>query len=367
MNIEILGAESLGVRGLASVVRTGGQTVVIDPGVALGYRRFGLPPHPVQIAAGKVVRAKIVAALGDATDVVISHFHGDHIPLADANPFQLPLAPVVPQLRRTRVWMHGSDGLSPKMIKRRRSIETAVGRALPPANGLTEGALTFSKAVPHGRRGQGLGTVMMTRVSGTGTVFVHASDIQLLDNGAIDAILEWEPDVVLASGPPLYRQLVSIEEPGWERYRSRGSRACSFCAIEKGHRSHGGGLSHAAQARPQPVLSAWGSASGTVTKITGTVPFPGGNRLQAPEVQLAWNNALRLAGNVETLILDHHLLRSLEGEAFLYELSQAVGHRVWCAADFMARPRTLLEARRRELYRDRPVAVGGHDAGTVYA
>jgi predicted metallo-beta-lactamase superfamily hydrolase len=53
MQIEILGTESLGVRGLCCAVRTKGRKVVIDPGVALGFRRHGLLPHPVQVAASE--------------------------------------------------------------------------------------------------------------------------------------------------------------------------------------------------------------------------------------------------------------------------------------------------------------------------
>ena len=48
MYIEILGAESLGVRGLSCVVGVNDRKIVIDPGLALGYRRHGLLPHPAQ-------------------------------------------------------------------------------------------------------------------------------------------------------------------------------------------------------------------------------------------------------------------------------------------------------------------------------
>jgi hypothetical protein len=54
---EILGAESLGVRGLCCRVPVGERVIVIDPGAALGKHRFGLPPHPAQVANGRRVRA----------------------------------------------------------------------------------------------------------------------------------------------------------------------------------------------------------------------------------------------------------------------------------------------------------------------
>jgi predicted metallo-beta-lactamase superfamily hydrolase len=89
MGIEILGTESLGVRGLSCVVEACDRSIIIDPGIALGYQRHSLLPHPFQVAAGENVRRKIVKALKECTDIVISHFHGDHVPLANANPFQL--------------------------------------------------------------------------------------------------------------------------------------------------------------------------------------------------------------------------------------------------------------------------------------
>ncbi|RKZ45363.1 MAG: hypothetical protein DRQ48_07095 [Gammaproteobacteria bacterium] len=80
MTIEIIGAESLGVRGLCCLVTTKTRRIVIDPGVALGYVRHGLLPHPCQIVIGARVRRRIIEALSQATDVIFSHMHGDHVP-----------------------------------------------------------------------------------------------------------------------------------------------------------------------------------------------------------------------------------------------------------------------------------------------
>ena len=74
LHIEILGTESLGVRGHCCVVEAENRKILIDPGVALGYRRHGLLPHPVQAAVGGRVRRRILAELEDTTDVVMSHF-----------------------------------------------------------------------------------------------------------------------------------------------------------------------------------------------------------------------------------------------------------------------------------------------------
>ncbi|MGC9468335.1 MAG: MBL fold metallo-hydrolase [Anaerolineae bacterium] len=264
---------------------------MIDPGLALGYHRCGLLPHPAQVAVGEQVREEIRRALEDATDVVISHFHGDHIPLLHANPYQLRIEDVASDLQKARIWAKGPDGLSPNMTQRREALGEVINRELPNAEGQREGPLAFSMAVAHGEPGTHLGKVMMTRIEDADTVFVHASDIQLLDARAVSLILEWRPDVVLVGGPPLY-------------------------------------------------LSA----------------------LSPTQRQRAWELAQRLARGGETLILDHHLLRSKTGLSWLARLAAGTDHAVICAADFMGRPRCLLEARREQLYHQMPVPDGWHEA-----
>jgi len=54
---------------------------------------------------------------------------------------------------------------------------------------MSDGSLTFSLPVPHGERGGRNANVMMTRVEEDGEVFVHASDIQMLNDTAIRQIL----------------------------------------------------------------------------------------------------------------------------------------------------------------------------------
>jgi len=299
MRIEILGTESLGVRGLSCVVEAGDRKIVIDPGVALGYNRHGLLPHPLQVAVGEVVRQKIIRAMADATDIVFSHFHGDHVPLVDANPFQLKAAAIAGlsqgHSHKPRFWAKGPRGLSQHMLHRAQSLRIALHDELRSAEGHSDGVLSFSRPVPHGLRGEHGGMVMMTRVEDRGDVFVHASDIQLLDSDTISTILAWHPTIVIASGPSLY-------------------------------------LPHLTQ----------------------------------KQRNAAWHNAIRLAKGVDTLILDHHLLRSERGRRWLDNLASVVqghyNHRVICAADFMNRSRMLLEAWRQRLYVEMPVPEGWHEA-----
>ena len=77
---------------------------------------------------------------------------------------------------------------------------------------------------------------------------------------------------------------------------------------------------------------------------------------------MAWENAKRLARHVDTLILDHHLLRCEEGLSWLDRLSSEIGQQVVCAADFVGQSRCLFEARRAQLYEEMPVPDGWHEA-----
>ncbi|TKB06991.1 hypothetical protein [Desulforhopalus sp. IMCC35007] len=289
--IEIIGTESLGVRGLSCVITTDTRCVVIDPGVALGYLRHGLLPHPLQVATGVRVRQRIVEVLKEATDIVISHFHGDHIPLREANPYQLAIGDLPQHCKNTRCWGKSQDS-QPKHIKQRAAdIIEFLGANFHAAEGCTDGPLVFSKGVPHGGSENGpVSQVMMCRIDLGDRVFVHASDIQLLDAETIEHIIDWRPDIVLAAGPPLYLSALSNDQR-----------------------------------------------------------------------REAWKNGLRLAEKVETVILDHHLMRDLQGPEWLTALSVEVGKKIYCAADFMQTERLLFEAQRARLYKTNPVPQGWHE------
>jgi len=290
VRIKIVGAESLGVRGLCCVVETKDRKIVIDPGVALGYRRHGLLPHPVQVAVAERVKVAIEKALEDATDVVISHYHGEHHPMVNANPYQLSADRVAELFKHPRLWAKGMQNIAPGQVHRAKDLAQKVGRAFPASEGLSDGCLSFSPPVPHGERGMG-GTVMMTRIEEEKEVFVHASDIQMLSDEAIEQILAWHPTMVLASGPPIY--LPSLT---WRKKET------------------------------------------------------------------ALRRTLRLAREVDTLILDHHLMRSREGEKWLDWVSSITNHKIICAADFMGQNRNLLEADRVSLYKKISVPKGWHEA-----
>jgi len=289
MKIEIVGAESLGVRGLCCFITTKKQKIIIDPGIALGYTRYKLLPHPLQVAVDERIQKKIIKKYSEATDIVISHFHGDHVPLVNANPYQLNTEKIAGLNQEAKIWAKLSH-LSPTEKKRTESLALAINKNLIQAEETEKGALHFSKAVPHGKPDNNLETVMMTKIE-EDCVFVHASDIQLLNDESISQIASWRPDIVLASGPPLYLF-----------------------------------------------------------------------KLSKDQIRQAWQNAVMLSETVDTLIIDHHLLRDDIGIRWLRKLSSTSHKNILCGADFMNRPQMLLEAWRKDLYEQMPVPEGWHEA-----
>jgi predicted metallo-beta-lactamase superfamily hydrolase len=71
--------------------------------------------------------------------------------------------------------------------------------------------LHFSFAVPHGDPDLTDELVMMSLVE-EDICFLHAPDIQLLHDQTVSRILEWQPDILLAGGPPLYLSRLTKEQ-----------------------------------------------------------------------------------------------------------------------------------------------------------
>src|SRR5947209_18988713 len=77
VRVTPLAYESLGVRGMCTLLETKEVGILADAGVAMGPR-FRLMPHPIEYKARAKAREKIEAAAGSAKVTTISHYHNDH-------------------------------------------------------------------------------------------------------------------------------------------------------------------------------------------------------------------------------------------------------------------------------------------------
>jgi predicted metallo-beta-lactamase superfamily hydrolase len=203
--ILMLGTESLGVRGLSCFVEHKGIRVLIDPGVALGFTRWGFHPHPIQAVAGDIVRDKIKKLWKEADYVILSHMHGDHVPLYDANPFQLSLYSLEDNGKLT-ILAPNPETLSGRSRRRLEKIVEVYGNRVKFFNGehLEIGPIKVYGPFFHGMSSK-------TRVYATfidlGMKVLHLSDTELLCNKVIELAETLRPDVIITDGPPIYRFL----------------------------------------------------------------------------------------------------------------------------------------------------------------
>ncbi len=286
MTFAVLAAESLGVRAMAVLVQgLAGGDLLIDPGAALGPRRYGLAPHEVEEDALEAARARILAA--SVGRIVITHFHHDHFVPFETHRWVIGGFDDACRLYAGRT-VYRRDPSGP-MNARQRGRAQHLTRQLAaldvPQRSIdarTWDDLVFSPPLLHGDEGSPGGWVVMVAVRSAHDTLVHMSDTQLLNAAAVDWALRQRPSIVVTSGPPLY------------------------------------------------------------------LPQLGGDRL-APARQ----NLRRLVDAVPLVVVDHHLMRGGEPEAFLAParaLAEPRDHRLLCGAEWMGQPPMLLESRRRELY-----------------
>lgn len=274
MKVTPLAFDSMGVRSMCCFIQ-GDCNVLIDPGVSLAPRRFGLPPHELELEQLAKKRELINEYSTRAHIITISHWHNDH-----HTPFVTGLyGSVTPQM--ASALYQGKDilgkslsGLNYMQKKRARSFLNHC--SFTPADGTSFSfggvKIKFSPPVPHGAAAKI--PVTMVCIEGEKKV-LHASDTQGISG--INYILEESPDTVIMSGPPVYL-------------------------------------------------------------------------MNSEQIQTAQSNILTIADCVRELILDHHHVRDLMYREQLFEVWENT--KVKTAAEYSGCPNLLLEARRKELFRN---------------
>ncbi|WP_297494471.1 MBL fold metallo-hydrolase [Thermococcus sp.] len=223
MHIVPLASESLGVRSLATFVEASGLKILIDPGVALGPKRYGLPPARIELETLRRMRKKLQGYARRADVVTISHYHYDHHTPFFEGLYESSSEAFAREIYRDKLLFikHPKENINFSQRKRAwaflknaeliaKKIEFADGKIFD----LGGVRLEFSPAVPHGREGSKLGFVVMTLIDDGSKRIIHASDIQLLNRKAVEWIVEKNPDLIITGGPPTY--LGKRAEGSWE-------------------------------------------------------------------------------------------------------------------------------------------------------
>ncbi len=298
VHVKPLAAESIGVRSLAVFVSTPDIKILIDPGVALGFRDK-YHPHPQEYRRLAETRQHILKHAQQSDLIVISHYHRDHF-----MPLYVNFAYFWSNRRdgeqlygKSRLWCKDiRENINPAQQQRGynfiRSVKKIVnevnysdGRALK----LRKTLIRFSPAVPHGEVETGLGWVIMTAIRYQNSTIVHASDVQgPMLSDTTDWILEQHPKLVILAGPPSY-------------------------------------------------LSP--------------------SRVTPATLEKAKEQMIRLADHVPTLVVDHHLMRDSQWRQWakpVITVSENQGNQFFTFADLLKVKEELLESNRQELYSNHP-------------
>ncbi len=204
MRVRLVAADSMGVRSLATHVEMCGLSIAVDLSASLAPRRYGLPPHELELRELDSSLERIRGLLRDSHVVVITHYHYDHYlagepelyygkrllvkhPRSDINVSQ--------RLRAHRFLVKGG-------VAERASVSYADGMEY-----VIDGVrFRFSPPVWHGEPGTKVGKVVMVSIECDEGRVVYASDVQ----GPVDEeARNWlarlgSADLLVIDGPPTY-------------------------------------------------------------------------------------------------------------------------------------------------------------------
>jgi len=205
VRVKILSSDSMGVRSLATTVEACGTLIGIDLGASLAPRRYGLPPHELELRRLERALNVAIVHLEESDGVIITHYHYDHYMRMETEAYYGKLLFVKhPELdinrsQRLRAWRF----LKKEGVEKNSTVEYADGRAF----NVGDNKLIFSPPVWHGDIGSRVGQVIMVKiVTCSGEVIAYASDVQgPADPEAIRFLRqEPKPDIIIVGGPPTY-------------------------------------------------------------------------------------------------------------------------------------------------------------------
>lgn len=197
MKLIPISFDSMGVRSMATYVETEDVKILIDPGAALGPRRYGLPPAKEEYEELEIARSKIRDYALQSDVLTISHYHYDHHD-PDADFYDGKVVYAKDRLKSINRSQKERGKYFEDRVKGRCELIYADGREF--FHGDT--VLRFSPPFPHGNERTRLGYVIMLSVERKGEKILHASDVSgpVYDKAA-DYIIEENPDVVIIDGP----------------------------------------------------------------------------------------------------------------------------------------------------------------------
>ncbi len=229
MKLKLVAFDSMGARSAATIIDAKGLKIFIDPGVSYAPRRYGLPPHKLEMERLEELREAIYSEASKVDVIVISHYHYDHYePYADFYEGKILIIKHPEKNINTSQRIRASIFLKNKSQLPER-IYHADGSTIEIGNVV----LRFSQPVPHGPEGSKLGFVVMTLIDDGNYRVLHTSDTQgPISDRAVKIIEHMRPNLIIDCGPPTYFEGFKIYTEDIERAINNIIRLLSIPGLE---------------------------------------------------------------------------------------------------------------------------------------
>ncbi len=200
MRVLPIASDSMGTRSMATFVETRDLKIIIDPSVALGPRRHGLSPHPLEIEKMVEDWKEIKKYTKKSDTAVITHYHYDHHRREESEILsgkkvflKHPKEKInLSQKKRASYFLKKLNGIA--------EVEYCDGKSY--SSGRTE--IIFSQPVFHGTSSK-LGYVIEVCIKEGEESFLFSSDVEGPSiQEQVDFILRCNPTIIYIDGPMSY-------------------------------------------------------------------------------------------------------------------------------------------------------------------
>lgn len=294
-----LAFESFGVRGMATLVETDDIKLIIDPSSALGPR-FRLNPHEREYVALSKTRRTILDFARDVDVLTISHYHFDHY---------------LPNFENW-LWIWSSPELAEELYSDKLILAKDISANINPS---------------QRKRGY-----MFRKLN-----LNFAKEIRVADGRSFRF-----GSTTLEFSKPVYHGPTGSKLGYVLTLTVRTQNSCFL---------HAPDIQGPMYDEPLRLIL----AQKPDTMFMGGPPIYLSFKLNSDDLAIARRNLTTLAQHVHQLVVDHHLLRSLDYPKYLRpvaDVAERAGNQVLTAAELIGQEPLLLEAKRKELHQQEPVA-----------
>lgn len=198
MIVKPLASDSLGVRSMATYIKTDDCKILIDPSAALGPKRYRLEPHQKEHEMLFKIKQEISNIAEKCDILTISHYHYDHY---DPNEVFYKNKKVFAKDISKNI--NKSQTQRGKKFKENVESMCELIYSDDSSHNFGKTNISFSPAFFHGPEDVSLGYVVMTSIDDGLKKVLHASDVQgPITQSATEYIIEQKPDLLIMDGPP---------------------------------------------------------------------------------------------------------------------------------------------------------------------